>query len=378
MANTEFGEFAQALAVTFQGDRSPEQFTQDMFLDMYLPVSDENPVETTLPRTYKGYFYGEHDITVLAKKIAGSLDPDSFAEKIVTETDSSIQHICDTFRPFCPAITADNYNKQIALRFQNIIEAAAKTKKRNKTSTAKEIEDTKQIAVSAENKYGAFLVAEAGSICPDCHRKPLFAYTEGRNELVYETVVIDPDDPSDDMNNMIALCPDCATKYRRYHTPLDIYIMKEIKKALLDAFENQDFKADQRVQEGVRKIIEKIPTIKIPSNVDLNYDPVPVRKKIQIDNIRLYNDIKTQVNLYYPDVHEAFQQMGREGKIRFTRFCEQVKYMYIFFRDKGYDQNKIFYEMTKWLNDATKEAWGDCQVVISYFVQKCEVFDDIA
>ena len=52
--------------------------------------------------------------------------------------------------------------------------------------------------------------------------------------------------------------------------------------------------------------------------------------------------------------------------------------MYVTFRDKGYDQDKIYYEMTKWLSDATGEAWGDCEVVISYFVQKCEVFDVIS
>ena len=118
--------------------------------------------------------------------------------------------------------------------------------------------------------------------------------------------------------------------------------------------------------------------MQVPADVDLNYTPVPVREKIKPENVRLFLGVKTQVNVYFNDVHEAFQQLGREGKLRFNSFCQQVKYMYVTFRDKGYDQNKIFYEMTKWLCDTTGEEWGNCEIVISYFVQKCEVFDVIA
>ena len=82
--------------------------------------------------------------------------------------------------------------------------------------------------------------------------------------------------------------------------------------------------------------------------------------------------------IYFNDVHEVFQEMGREGKLRFNPFCQQVRYMYVSFRDKGYSQDQIFYEMTKWLYDATNEKWRDCEIVIAYFTQKCEAFDVIA
>lgn len=145
---------------------------------------------------------------------------------------------------------------------------------------------------------------------------------------------------------------------------------------IVNAHDDQEIRADQHVQEGVRRVIEKIPFIKPPKDIDLNYDPVPVRQKIS--DFALYLRIKTDVNVYFNDVHEVFQEMGREGKLRFNPFCQQVRYMYVSFRDKGYSQDKIFYEMTKWLYDATNEKWRDCEIVIAYFTQKCEAFDVIA
>ena len=62
----------------------------------------------------------------------------------------------------------------------------------------------------------------------------------------------------------------------------------------------------------------------------------------------------------------------------FRRWGVRASCGLIRFRDKGYSQDQIFYEMTKWLYDATNEKWRDCEIVIAYFTQKCEVFDVIA
>ncbi|MGI5933155.1 MAG: ABC-three component system protein, partial [Eubacterium sp.] len=194
--------------------------------------------------------------------------------------------------------------------------------------------------------------------------------------LIYDVAVIDPDVSPDNPSNLIALCPECAAKYAALKKPDDIARMTDIKKSLVEAHDDQEIRSDQHVQEGVRRVIEKIPFITPPVDIDLNYDPVPVKQKIS--DFSLYLRIKTEVNVYFNDVHEVFQQMGREGRLRFNPFCQQVRYMYVSFRDKGYSQDKIFYEMTKWLFDATHEKWGDCEIVIAYFTQKCEAFDVIA
>lgn len=379
---TEFSVFAGNLSVYFQRDNDPIEFTRQLFAHIHKGcINKKDPfVDDLDERVLKGYYYSEHDITTVAKHIAGDLDLGAFAEFVHLDAEDSIVHLCKTFKDTCPSINESTYGMELAERFQSIINVAAKGKRKSKKKKSElmALADKQSLVVSTKDKYGVFLVAEAGSICPVCRRKPLFSYGDGRNELIYDVAVIDPDLPCDDISNLIALCPECSATYLALRTPMDICRMQENKRALLDAFDNQELIADQRVQEGVKRVIEKIPLIQMSEGLDLNYVPVPIRQKIEMDNTRLFLTVKTQVNVYFKDVHEAFQQMGREGKLRFNAFCQQVKYMYVSFRDKGYDQNKIFYEMTRWLSDATGEAWGDCEVVISYFVQKCEVFDVIA
>lgn len=116
-------------------------------------------------------------------------------------------------------------------------------------------------------------------------------------ELIYDVAVIDPSNSSNEQSNLIALCPECAAKYAALKTPDDIARMTKIKEALVNAHDDQEIRADQHVQEGVRRVIEKIPFIKPPTDIDLNYDPVPVMQKIS--DFALYLRIKTDVNVYF-------------------------------------------------------------------------------
>lgn len=74
MADTEFKIFAQLLATKYRKSRKAEDFAQELFKEIYLPETENNPVEDTLPRTYRGYYSGQNDISELASQIAGFLD----------------------------------------------------------------------------------------------------------------------------------------------------------------------------------------------------------------------------------------------------------------------------------------------------------------
>lgn len=59
-------------------------------------------------------FYGEHNITTLAKKINKDLDSQYFEEFIDTKTDDTIKGLCVAFADECPGI--DNENFKIKLQ----------------------------------------------------------------------------------------------------------------------------------------------------------------------------------------------------------------------------------------------------------------------
>lgn len=112
LADTEFKVFAGLLTAKYLRGRKPEDFTKELFEKIYLPETVDSPVEDTLPRTYHGYYYGAHNITRLASKIAGSLDTESFARYIETDTDDTIAALCDSFRRWYPDINEENYSKK--------------------------------------------------------------------------------------------------------------------------------------------------------------------------------------------------------------------------------------------------------------------------
>ena len=121
MADTEFSAFAQKMAVVFRGDEPPEAFARALFAAIYLPNKEEDPVDETLPRTYRSYFYGERNITDLAKSIADSLDPENFAEEFTSANEATRLYLCEAFDDVCPDINISNYPCQIANRFRKII-----------------------------------------------------------------------------------------------------------------------------------------------------------------------------------------------------------------------------------------------------------------
>lgn len=128
---TEFSNFALALTPFFIGAMKPEEFSKELFMNIYLSsTDDDNPVDETLPRTFKSYYYGDTDISTLAKKICGSLDRVGFAECLYLDADDSISNLCRVFRDECIGIDTHNYGASLANRFEEIITAAAKPKRK--------------------------------------------------------------------------------------------------------------------------------------------------------------------------------------------------------------------------------------------------------
>lgn len=384
MAKTEFEVFAQKIATYFQGDLSPEEFTRTLFEKIYLNPNGDTLLHDMEPRTLRGYFYGEHNITTLAKKINKDLDSQYFEKFIDTETDDTIKGLCDAFADECPGIDNENFKTKIAERFKEIICNAATTKRKRKKTTelvpqSQETTVVATISPSIKEKYGALLVAEERGVCPnDGCSTPLFVNVGGQLGANYEVTFIDPSVPETRMENLIALCPACHSKYFTGRTDEQVQRLLHIKKSLVDDYEAKETVSMQKVEDGIRKVLEKIPKMQAPANIDLNYNPVTLRQKIATDNLMLYLKAKTNVNVYYSAVQDAFTELNAERILRYKPFCLQVRMTYMNLSDMGLSQDEIFEKMVDWLQDATHEDRSSCEVIISYFIQKCEVFDAIA
>lgn len=104
LADTEFKIFAQLLATKYRKGKKVEEFAEDLFKEIYQPEDENAPIAETQPRTYRGYYYGQNDITELASQIAGSLDKGNFVKYLETDSDETIEYLCWSFSTWSPTI----------------------------------------------------------------------------------------------------------------------------------------------------------------------------------------------------------------------------------------------------------------------------------
>ena len=124
-------------------------------------------------------------------------------------------------------------------------------------------------------------------------------------------------------------------------------------------------------------MILHIPDIKLISGTaELNYEPVPLVNKIDRNkNHSLFRRVKYQVEDYYQAVESTFKELAR--KVEFKKFCNQISINYDAMYDSGYNPDEIFEKLVDWLQNSTSGSRDACEIVVSFFIQKCEVFDDI-
>ena len=230
-----------------------------------------------------------------------------------------------------------------------------------------------------KKKYGVHLLAEANNYCPyDRCYKPLRIGTASNSMFDYSIVRINPKITIDTVDNYIALCPECGRRYRVEFDEKKQYRLEDIKLSLSSAMEAMDILTEDKVVAGIERIIGKIPGIPIEKIMELNYKPTQVVNKMDKTDPALFMKINAYVAGYYPDVRDLFKQAEAESGFNFEKFCSQIKFKFTDIKDSGLTQGKIFDALVDWLAGATNEDREPCEVIISYFVQKCEVFDVIS
>jgi hypothetical protein len=230
-----------------------------------------------------------------------------------------------------------------------------------------------------KKKYGVHLLSETNNHCPyDGCFKPLRIGVAPSSVFDYSILRINPKITTETVDNLIALCPECGRKYRVEINEEKQYRLEDIKLRLSSMKEAMDVLAEDKIVAGIERVIGKIPGIPIERIMELNYKPTQVANKMDKTDPALFMKINTYVSGYYPDVRDLFKQAEVESGFKYEKFCSQVKYKFADIKNSGLTQDQIFDELVDWLAGATNEEREPCEVIISYFVQKCEVFDVVS
>ena len=347
---------------------------------LYYPYSGDASDRDMLLKIYNG---SKELPKKKARMVKKYIELDGLKDEFLSIDINARNRLISELNPFGINCSAPELPEVCAELMGMFIDAASIGEKEIDASLAV-IRDAALVAVyddsQLKEKHGVHLLAETGNRCPyDGCYKSLHIETAGRSAFLYHAVQINPKQPRDNRDNLIALCQDCSNQYRFDLTIEKIERLEDIKLQISSLYEARETFSRERVVEGVEKVIRKISNIPLDRVAELNYKPTEVVKKMDKTDPSLFLKIHGLVSGYYPDVKELFQQIEMEGQLDFEKFCYQIKFKYKELADQaGLSQAQIFKVLVDWLASETNEEETWCEVVISYFVQKCEVFDAIS
>lgn len=133
-----------------------------------------------------------------------------------------------------------------------------------------------------------------------------------------------------------------------------------------------------RVEEDLRVVINGLSSLTAEQIENLKITPIEIVNKIEEQNGLLLQKIYSQVNAFYYRVEELFKQIGNIRGKKFKSIAYVVAGKYRNLSDSSLDQNQIFDSIVDWLKGFFPNASRiSCEIIISFFVQNCEVFDEL-
>lgn len=234
--------------------------------------------------------------------------------------------------------------------------------------------------------------SEVKGVCPLCGR---YLMSKGSRNYVknYEIAHIYPCNPTaDDLNildgvqpppdteayeNKIALCLGCHNDYDKDKTLSKYIDLRKIKDKILESNSIKKIMSDYPLEDNIREIIANLLCVddKTLSDVSLRRDALHVDEKIEDSYSLLRQKIKTNIISYFQVVEECFKQLDSGT---YENVSIQIKSFYRKCSSLSNDKKKIFEEIVNWIQSKSRNRdIIACEIIASFFVQKCEVFDEI-
>lgn len=151
-----------------------------------------------------------------------------------------------------------------------------------------------------------------------------------------------------------------------------------VKKILETRTQNLSLIDDLPLEKGVVRAIGKIKKLNEKELADASLDPKEIRRKLRpSDNIALYQTVNLYVTTYFVKIKEIMISLDKRGEIDYEEVQDQMKAIYRRLKKAGKTNMEIFNEIVAKIHRISLQEDIYCQIVVSYFVQSCEVFDAI-
>lgn len=379
MANVEFKKLFEILKKYMADGYDVPQFFREL-MALITTVSEEewgtnkDPSAKLSDNTIRSYTKRG-----LPKKLAGTivyrLTPENLTERINELRQTTRELMASDLQGYDADINSDNTGEKVSGIFVQIIHKAAGLVEQTALAQQKQ----QKIAFDLKNRYGDYLLNETNGYCafPGCGKK-LSVVANGKIAHAYEIVLIDKSKAST-IDNLLAVCPQCQATYTLDEN--NKKLMKElkgIKSVLSDHQQSVDMLENLNLDKGITNVIKKAAKLGEKDLKDASLDPKEIKQKLSpTEDAALYYTVNGYVTVYFRKIKEIMTNLDKRGEIDYEEVQNQIHAIYLRLKKKKKSRIEIFNEIADKIHRVTLQDDIYCKIVVSYFVQSCEVFDAI-
>ncbi|MBS5945060.1 MAG: HNH endonuclease [Peptoniphilus harei] len=321
--------------------------------------------------TLKAYANGSRKFPPdFARSIIDNIDVENFIDSINSHPEIVLQALSDEYNklPNTKKTNADDIATIIAEDFFNFLYSLA-------SDNSKSIQNPPPSSIFLKHIYGNQLLIENKGICSyrNCG-KPLFIQNNNCTSPYFEVVPIEPDEGYD-IDNLIALCPECANKHlSSSDSDVDELLLAKMNQrdSLLATKKISDIPIEQEISEVLNALLNVTDDKLIP----LSLEPVTVKNKLIGSPSIFIRKNLINVTQYFPFIEEQLKSLSREKRLNADMLSTQIRLAYITAKSGTNIKEEIYETLVEKIMRATNKTRDACEIVISYYIQKCEVFDD--
>lgn len=310
----------------------------------------------------------------LAQAIVYRLTPEVLEERINQRPYDTRKLLAEDLQNYDSTVDADNVGKKVSAFMVEIIQVAAGLVPLDDLKKQQQ----EQRAASLKIQYGDYLLQEENGFCPfpGCGRQ-LHVFNGTKTIPVYEVGLIDKE-KGDDINNLLAMCPQCHATYLIDSNKKICKELKAAKNTLAVHRQSVQLLDDMALEKGIIGVIGKIKDLKQQDLVGASLDPKEIKQKLDPNtNMAIYGVVNYYVSTYFLKVKEIMINLDKRGVIDYEETQDQMKAFYRKLKKSKKTKIEIFNEIVDKIHRVSLQEDIYCQIVVAYFIQSCEVFDAI-
>ena len=221
-----------------------------------------------------------------------------------------------------------------------------------------------EIAIDA---HSLVLLAETGGKCQKCGR--VLGIKKEGNDINYAKVVRLSE------TDEVVLCVECEREIQSASEEEKLALLSD-KRDLENLIIARDATSRYTIERQIEQVLREVNLMDVTDDTQLKIDPVKVENKIT--EKRLKDRVLFDVRQLYEGVNDSLYRLAGENRLNVDKFAKNVRRMYEDASESHISQSEIYYLLVETLFEKTGRKYrGACEIIISYFVQRCEVFDEI-